>query len=165
MRGNIFTTQKIRRSTRRCRAAATVEMAVMSPFLLAMLFGIIEYGWVFMLQSNVTNAARDACRVGVLPYANNSDADAAIRSRFAEAIAGTNLAEGNGYALDITRTTSMSNVTTVKVTATVPWNRASLVGGGLLPNPRALLAILGGGESATRSSPLVASCTMMKEGT
>jgi Flp pilus assembly protein TadG len=149
----------------RRRGAATVEMAVVSPILLAMLFGIVEYGWLFMLQSNVTNAARDACRVGILPYANDGAADTAIRARFALSIAGTGLAEGNGYTLAITRTTDANNVTTVRVTANVPWDRASLVGGGLLPDPRALLSVITGGNHTARTDALVASCSMMKEGT
>lgn len=148
------------------RGAAAVEMAIVSPILLAMLFGIVEYGWVFMLQSNVTNAARDACRVGILPYADNATADAAIKVRFASAIAGTGLTEGTGYSVQITRATGANNVQTVTVTARVPWAKASLVGGGVLPNPKSLLAVLsGGGSTAGRTSDMVSACSMMKEST
>jgi Flp pilus assembly protein TadG len=148
------------------RGAATVEMAIVTPILLAMLFGIVEYGWVFMLQSNVTSATREACRVGILSYASTTDADTAIKNRLATAIAGTGLTEANGgYTVTIARATGANNVQTVTVTTSVPWSKASLVGGGVLPDPRAMLKIVGGGSYTARTSNLVASCSMMKEGT
>lgn len=147
------------------RGAATVEMAIVTPILLAMLFGIVEYGWVFMLQSNVTSATRDACRVGILSYTSDATADTAIKARLSTAIAGTGLTEGNGgYTVAITRATGANNVVTVTVTTTVPWAKASLVGGGVLPDPRALLSIIGGGGYNARTAALVSSCSMMKEG-
>jgi Flp pilus assembly protein TadG len=51
---------------RRRRAAAVVEFAVISPVLLTILFGIIEYGYVFMVRQTLNHAAREACRVAVL---------------------------------------------------------------------------------------------------
>jgi len=146
------------------RAAAAVEMAIVSPILLAIMFGIAEYGWVFMLQSNVTSATREACRVGILPYSSTADADAAIKARLANVINSTGLRDGNGYSVAITRATdTTNNITTVTVTTRVPWAKASLVGGGILPNPRKLLAIFTGGGGADRTSDLVISCSMMKE--
>ncbi|HOA74487.1 MAG TPA: pilus assembly protein [Phycisphaerae bacterium] len=141
------------------RGAATVEMAVVTPILLGLLFAIIEYGWIFMLQANVTNAAREACRVGILPGATDAD----IRARFAEAISGTGLSEGAGYQLEIER--SGTGHQTLTVRARVPWAKASLVGGGILPNPRRMLALFKGGSSGThRTSDMVASCSMFREG-
>jgi Flp pilus assembly protein TadG len=136
-------------------------MAIVAPLLLGLLFGIIEYGWVFMLQSNLTSAAREACRVGILPGATDTD----IQSRFAEAVSGTGLTTSS-YSLAIERTTNSSNVTTVKVTSRVPWAKASLVGGGILPDPKNLVGLLGGGSGSgtSRTSDMVASCSMMKEG-
>ncbi|MBI4581749.1 MAG: pilus assembly protein [Planctomycetes bacterium] len=144
--------------------AATVEMAVVTPILLALLFGIVEYGWVFMLQSNLTNAAREACRVGILPGATDAD----INTRFDEAISGTGLTPAgggqSGYTVTITRTTGSNNIQTVQVVAQVPWAKASLVGGGVLPDPRSLLHLFGGGSHTARTSDMVASCSMTREG-
>lgn len=155
-----------KRTTRRnClrRGAATVEMAVVTPILLGMLFAIIEYGWVFMLQSNLTSAAREACRVGILPGATDAD----IQTRFAEAISGTGLQAagggGSGYSLQITRAETPTRTLTVR--ATVPWNKASLVGGGVLPNPGKLLSIFSGGTTTQRTADMVAMCSMFREGT
>lgn len=139
--------------------AATVEMAVVTPILLGLVFAIIEYGWIFMLQSNVTNATREACRVGILPGATDAD----IQARFAQSIAGTGLTANSGYRLEISRATTPNQTLTVK--AKIPWTKASLVGGGLLPNPRKLLGIFGGGSTTERTSDMVASCSMYKEGT
>ena len=47
------------------RASATVEMAIVTPILLTLVFGIIEYGWVFTVRQAMTNAAREGARVGV----------------------------------------------------------------------------------------------------
>ena len=54
------------RSTRK-RAAAIVEFAIVLPLLLTILFGIIQYGWVFMIRQTLQMAAREGCRVAILP--------------------------------------------------------------------------------------------------
>ena len=48
------------------RAAVAVEMAVVTPVLLTMLFGIIEFGWLFTVRSTMVNAAREGARLGAL---------------------------------------------------------------------------------------------------
>lgn len=50
---------------RRQRGVAAVEMAVVLTLLCTLLFGIMEFGWVFYQQSNVTAAVREGVRVGV----------------------------------------------------------------------------------------------------
>lgn len=49
----------------RQRGAAAVEFALVMPLFAAILFGIMEYGWVFYQQFNVAAAVRDGLRVGV----------------------------------------------------------------------------------------------------
>ena len=149
------------------RAAATVEMAVVAPLLLGLIFGIIEYGWVFMVQSTLTSATREACRVGILP--GSTDAD--IQARFAEAVSttGIGVASGpsatDGYRLTVARSAAGASIQTVKVTVNVPWAKASLVGGALLPSPKKVIGVLTGDSGgAERTADLVASCSMMKEG-
>lgn len=53
------------------RGATTVEFSVIAALLLLILFGIIEYALLFMQEHYVTNAAREAVRIGV--RANNYD--------------------------------------------------------------------------------------------
>ena len=60
---------------RRRRGSAVVEFAVVLPLLLTILFGIIEYGYVFMVRQSLQHAAREGCRLASLqtsvpPYAN-----------------------------------------------------------------------------------------------
>jgi Flp pilus assembly protein TadG len=58
-------TRKLRR--RRDRGAAAVEFALVVPLLVMILFGIVEFGNYFFIQSTVAGAAR----VGVRSYVVN----------------------------------------------------------------------------------------------
>jgi Flp pilus assembly protein TadG len=52
----------------RCRAgAAAVEFAVVASIFFVFVFGIGELGRALMVQHLLTNAARQACRYGILP--------------------------------------------------------------------------------------------------
>ena len=67
-----------RAAGRRRRAAAVVELAVISPVLLTMLFGIIQYGYFFMVRQTLINAAREGGRIAFLqtsvePYSGVTD--------------------------------------------------------------------------------------------
>lgn len=48
---------------RRERGAAAVEFAIVVPVLLALLLGIIEFGFMFQAQLAVTHAAREGARM------------------------------------------------------------------------------------------------------
>ncbi len=66
------------RGGRRARGSTVVEFAVVLPLLLTILFGIIEYGWIFSVRQTLQNAAREGCRLAVLkttgePYTNVID--------------------------------------------------------------------------------------------
>lgn len=59
----------------RRRGGAIVEFAVILPLLLTILFGIIEFGYVFMVRQSLQHAAREGCRLASLqtsqaPYTN-----------------------------------------------------------------------------------------------
>lgn len=55
-----------KRAGRTRRGTVAVELAVVSPVMFAMLFGIIEFGWMFTVQHTMVNAAREGARLGVL---------------------------------------------------------------------------------------------------
>jgi Flp pilus assembly protein TadG len=55
------------------RAAAAVEFAVVAPVLFLIILGMIEFGRVMMVEQEMTNAAREGCRTGVLQGSTASD--------------------------------------------------------------------------------------------
>jgi len=117
------------RISKKCarRGAAVVEMAVVTPILLMMIFGVMEFGWVLMVRETMTNATREACRVRVLQGSTDTDA----RTRFDAAMAPT------GVALTAEQVAITFNAATkaYTVTATVPRTQISLTGvGGFLQN-------------------------------
>lgn len=102
------------------KAAAVVEMAVVLPLLLTMLFGIIEFGWTFMVYQSITNAAREGCRVAVLEGSTETDIENRI-SQYMSLVGLTN------YQLEFQHA-STGNPTEV-VTIRVPYSTISLLGG------------------------------------
>lgn len=148
------------------RAAAVVEMAVVSPLLLLLVFGIIEYGYTFMVQETATNAAREACRMAVLQGVDRDD----VVEHFKKAMSATGLTDGavsdgvsvgscgsgqecDDWTLELPDQTELddrsSGNETVTITVTVPNSKISLAG---------LASFVG------LTSDVKASCTMRKEG-
>ena len=65
---------------RRCDSGAEfIEMALAFPLLLLVVIGITEFGMMFQRYEVLTNAAREAARVAVLP--NSTSAAAITRAR------------------------------------------------------------------------------------
>lgn len=110
------------------RGAAIVEMAVVSPLLLTMVFGVIEFGNSFMVRQMLTNAAREGARVAVIqPVAD----DAAIRDAVRTAMAargGITIADGD---IEITHWCKYADGTpdfTEKVKITVDYDDVAIFG-------------------------------------
>jgi Flp pilus assembly protein TadG len=59
------------------RGAAAVEFAVVAPVFFLLVFGMIEYGRMVMVQQIVTNAAREGTRTAVLDGATTSSTQTA----------------------------------------------------------------------------------------
>lgn len=59
--------------SRKRRAAVAVEMAVISPLMFSILFGIIEFGWLFTVRHTMVNAAREGARLGALPSVSGDE--------------------------------------------------------------------------------------------
>jgi hypothetical protein len=112
---------KIRKKHNQRKASATVEMAVVTPLLLAMLFGIIEYGWVFSIKQAMTTAVRDGARVAALPGSTDTD----IEERVAQALAPVGLGETE-YTLNLTR--AVPDDPTEVVELVVPYENFTLIG-------------------------------------
>lgn len=54
--------RSISRKNERARGAVAVEFALVAPFLLALVAGIVEFSYTYNLQISVTQAAREAAR-------------------------------------------------------------------------------------------------------
>ena len=66
------------RARSRRRGAAAVEFAVVAPLLFLMVFGMIEYGRMVMVQQLLTNASREGARVAILQSSANTDVQTAV---------------------------------------------------------------------------------------
>ena len=72
--GKSFGLEKMYRSCRKNRrGAAVVEFAVVAPVFFLLIFGMIEYGRMVMVQQVLTNASREGARVGILDGSSASD--------------------------------------------------------------------------------------------
>lgn len=63
---------------RKDRGAAAVEFALLMPFLMLLLLGIIEFAFLFLTQATVANAARMGVRNYVINYATENAEQTAI---------------------------------------------------------------------------------------
>ena len=55
---------------------ALVELAIVLPIVIALLCGIVEFGWMCFNQINIANLAREAAREGIVYSAGNTDLNA-----------------------------------------------------------------------------------------
>lgn len=109
-----------RRRTR-ARGAALVEFAVVCPLLMTILFGIMEYGYVFLVQQTLTNAAREGCRIAVL----QGSSDAQIDARITEIMDATGI---TGHTTTKTHATTNPYNPVEAVTVSVPYDSVSITG-------------------------------------
>ena len=151
--------------SRRKGAQALVEMAVMVPFLVIGMMGMLDLGRAFYYQISLTNAVREAARYGTQPYYTgliptcqpippNPDpgafclvpGDQKIKDRLAQELSGT------GFVVDPTKIvitpdqgTRVSNCGTsgscqyaLTVTATYQFTFITPIIGDLIGNPLTL---------------------------
>jgi Flp pilus assembly protein TadG len=62
------------------RGVAAVEFACVAPLFVLLIFGLIEYGRMVMVQQLLTNGAREGVRVGVLDGSTETKVKAAVNS-------------------------------------------------------------------------------------
>jgi Flp pilus assembly protein TadG len=114
-----------RRGSRvRRRGASAVEFAMVSPFLFALLLGMMEFGRVLVAHQVVTSAARTGAREAILPGATTTTVNNAVA-----AVAGSSLFPLNSItAVCSTNPASASAGTTITVTVSVPMSGISALG-------------------------------------
>lgn len=106
---------------RRCGAAA-VEFAVVAPLFFLLLFGMIEFGRMIMVQQLLTHACRDGARQAVIEGSSASQVTQGVR----DYLTGASV---NGTAATISITPSdLATSTTgqpVKVEVSIAYSQAS----------------------------------------
>ena len=132
------------------RGSAIVEFAVVCPLLCAILFGIIEYGHLFLVQQTLTNAAREGCRMVVLQTATSPYTEATDRvDQILDAVG----ISGDEYTLSIDDTDTNGQMS---IEISVDYDDVTITG--VLPT-----TFLGGTDCGGEKT-LKGRCTMRKEG-
>lgn len=62
------------------RGSAVIEFAVILPFLMSVLFGVVEFGRVLSVTHIVNSAAREGARIASLPGTDNAAVTAAVQN-------------------------------------------------------------------------------------
>jgi len=122
---------------------------VVAPLLIALIFGIVEFGWVFMAQQSLTTAAREGARTAVLQGSTEQDVVDRISSFLDQAGI-------SNYNIEVQHGTTEDPIETVRVR--VPYRAVSLLrGGGFDPEDPDY-------GSGAFDFDLGACCSMRKEG-
>ncbi|MEA2696600.1 MAG: hypothetical protein QOI66_871 [Myxococcales bacterium] len=102
------------------RGAAAVEFALVLPLFVAVLFGVIEYGWVFYQHFGVASAVRDGLRVGAtVPQNANPDPKTTAVKRTQDLLAGVGI---NAASVTINaKYFGSSPSKTLTISATMPY--------------------------------------------
>jgi Flp pilus assembly protein TadG len=105
-----------------------VEFAIVAPIFFLLIFGMIEFGRVVMVQQLLTNASREGARLGVLNDATSTQVKTKVVNYLAGAKITVTASDVNVvYATDASSPGSGESVT---VTVSVPFNQVSW-----LPSP------------------------------
>ena len=126
------------------RGVAAVEMALVLPLFLLLVFGIIEFGRAMMIASLVTNAAREGARMAVLDGSTNTDVTNGVRTFLQSAIGGALTSADISVTITITAATgnpnpanNLANASTrdlIDIRVQVPFNKVALIPGKYLQN-------------------------------
>jgi Flp pilus assembly protein TadG len=119
--------------------AAAVEFAIVAPLFFLLVFGMVEFGRMVMIQQVITNASREGARKAVLDGASSSNVKSAVVTYMANG--GVTIATSN-VTINPTDPTTAAAGSPVTVTVSVPFNQVSW-----LPSPMFL-----GGRQMTAST-------------
>ena len=124
--------------------AAAVEFAFVAPLFFLLVFGMIEFGRMVMIQQVITNASREGARKAVLDGASSSNVKSSVVTYMANG--GVTIATSN-VTISPTDPSTATAGTPITVTVTVPFSQVSW-----LPSPMFL-----------GSRQMTASCVMRRE--
>ena len=104
------------------RGVAAVEFAVVAPFLILLIFGIIEFGRAIMVQQVLTNASREGTRRAILEEVTASEVTTVV----SDYLANSSIA-GATVTVSPTPLTSAGFGDPVTVTVSVPYDQVSWI--------------------------------------
>src|SRR5437773_1283232 len=102
------------------RGVAAVEFALVAPVFFVLVFGMIEYGRVVMVQQVLTNAVREGARNGVVDGSTTAGVTSAVNNYLTSA--GLHTAT---VTVSPSPPSSATYGTAVTVTATLPFSQVS----------------------------------------
>lgn len=115
-----------RTDARRRKGVAIVEMAVVTPLLVTLLLGIIEFAWLFHVKSCLTTASRVGARSATLPGAEIDEIEAEVEF----VLASMGFPHANyPYYFDPFITMADEDNPYVTVPISIDWGDVSLTGG------------------------------------
>lgn len=119
------------------RGVTAIEAVLVLPLILLLTFGVMEYGWIFLKQQEIINAARHGAREAALPDASAGDVQASVANVMTTVGLG-----GSGYALSFNPADFVNAEPGDSITATItlPYENIELTGFALLPIPQTLRA-------------------------
>lgn len=127
------------RSDRR-RGASAVEMALVTPLFLMLMFGITEFGRAMMVSKMVANAAREGARTAVLDGATNAEVTSQVQAYMKSAMGlpasnvsvaiSTSPAAGNPDPSNVIANCLPGDLISVQVQ--VPFNKVAIIPGNYL---------------------------------
>jgi Flp pilus assembly protein TadG len=110
----------------RSKGASAVEMAVVAPIFVALMMGQLESSRLGMVAQLLTTAAREACRVAVVPGHTQSD----VQARVDAVLSGSGISVGSvtptapsGYSWD-----TAPQGTAITVSLSVPYSQVTWLG-------------------------------------
>ena len=120
------------------KGTSTVEAVIILPILVMLTFGGLKYGLLFLRAQQVTNVARQACRLAIRPYVIDDDItgeDGEI-PRLMEAIG----LMDSGYSVSMPDVESVGTGNPLTLTLTVPTTSVNLTLVNWLPLPENIVA-------------------------
>jgi Flp pilus assembly protein TadG len=116
----------VRRKPDRSRGTSAVEMAVVAPVFVALMMGQLESSRLGMVAQLLTTAAREGCRVAVIPGHTETD----VQNRIDAVLSGSGISVGtvtptcpSPYNWD-----SAPQGTAITVSLSVPYSQVSWLG-------------------------------------
>lgn len=108
---------------RRRRGAAIIEFAAVAPVLFLLVFGMIEFGRLVMVQQVLTNASREGARLGILDGTTASEVESTVVNYLRGG--GIPAATGNNVVIDPPDPTSAGAGESISVTVTINYDQVS----------------------------------------